>query len=331
MFCLLAPLSEGAAACNGVRRCETGNTGRWAPSGQVRWTLDYSRALLDGRLDASRYDVFVLPLSIVEEAAQRAQSEPRNNPVDDLTCRHNKRLVCYTNCGAWEAGHWNETLLAPNRAALLGKSMQNYPDEKWLNITRVDLLRPLVRDKFAAAAKLGCDALVCDNTEAWITGTDGDGGNTIALFREHGLEAVKKLAQANVEAQTGHAISYQDQIRYNTMLAEEAHAQCLSIGLLNDVFQIHELHGAFDFALNEQCHHCGWCDLYKPFTSANKTVLHLEFQDNEGFCAKGSTPIQRICRDVASQGLSSFSTIKRIASSKLHNGDQPEVCPPVAD
>ena len=102
---------------------------------------------------------------------------------------------------------------------------------------------------------------------------------------------------------------------------------CLAAGLINDVFQIAELAQDFDFALNEQCHHCGWCDLYKPFVAAGKPVLHLEFADNEGFCGAGSQPIALICKDLRAAGLRTFNTLKRQASSKLDKGDAPEMCP----
>ena len=113
---------------------------------------------------------------------------------------------------------------------------------------------------------------------------------------------------------------------FNTMLAEEAHLQCLAIGLINDVFQIKQLAEQFDFALNEQCHHCGWCDLYRPFVRANKPVLHLEFHDNEGFCKSGSPEMAEICKANQTADRTTFSSLKRAASSKLHLPDRPQTC-----
>ena len=298
---------------------------RWKPQGVIDWALDYSSKFAEGTLDLS-HDAYILPLWVIEEAEKRAAAQSRPGAVQTLRVENKKRLICYTNCGAYEPENWNEQLLEPVRGRLLGKTMAGYPEEKWLNIKELDLLRPLVREKFALAARSGCDAMVCDNTEAWITGTDGDGSQTIGLFRSKGLDAVKQLAALKAVERTGNAITFDDQLRYNRMLAEEAHAQCLSIGLINDVFQINELAADFDFALNEQCHHCGWCDLYRPFVDAGKPVLHLEFEDNEGFCKPGSAPIEAICRDIASMGLTTFSTVKRAASSKLHTGDRPSSC-----
>ena len=314
------------AACGAPSQCEPGQS-HWQPRGKLSWSIDYSADLAPTRQATAR-QAHVLPLHIVEAlaAARGTSGTVGTDPVAELQCRHGRKLICYTNCGAWEAGHWNEAILAPERDQLLGKAMAGYPDERWLDIRRLDVMRRLVRDKFAQARRAGCDALVCDNTEAWITGTDGGGGDAIALYRLHGIAEVKALAARNVAANTGFDIGYDDQLRYNRMLAEEAHAQCLAIGLINDVFQIGELADAFDFALNEQCHHCGWCDLYRPFVEADKPVLHLEFDDNEGFCRPGSPPMADICAANRDPARRTFSSLKRAASSKLHLPDRPQVC-----
>jgi hypothetical protein len=44
-----------------------------------------------------------------------------------------------------------------------------------------------------------------------------------------------------------------DQIRYNTFLANAAHARGLSVGLKNDLDQVKTLQPLFDWALNEEC------------------------------------------------------------------------------
>lgn len=322
---LLPPLAGAAAECGRPAACSAPGA-RWVPPSRLDWRLDYSDAFRTGRLETGGAEAFILPLHEVEAAEAAGRAAGRTGPVEDLRCAKGRRLVCYTNCGAYEPGHWNEELLAPVRDTLLGRTMAGYESERWLDIRRLDVLRPLVREKIGAAARLGCDALLCDNTEAWITGTDGKDGEAISLYRSEGLEAVKRLAASRAEGVTGFAIGYDDQLRFNRMLAEEAHAQCLAVGLINDVFQIGELSGDFDFALNEQCHHCGWCDLYKPFVEAGKPVLHLEFADNEGFCGPGSAPVSTICAATGKLGLSTFNTQKRQASSKLDRRDEPEHC-----
>ena len=317
----LATVQPSNAACDVATKCDAEKS-RWSPRGKLEWSIDYATDLAKTRLKLQAPEAFVVPLSTIEQAA----TEKKASAISSLKCGRNKKLVCYTNCGAYEAGHWNEALLAPVRHKMLGRSMDGYPDERWLNIKELGIMRELIRDKFAKAAAQGCDAVLCDNTEAWITGTDGKGSTTISIYRERGINAVKQLAAGNVKANTGFDITFDDQIRFNTMLAEEAHLQCLAIGLVNDVFQIEQLADQFDFALNEQCHHCGWCDLYRPFVRANKPVLHLEFHDNEGFCKSGSPSMTEICKANRTADRTTFSSLKRAASSKLHLPDRPQTC-----
>ena len=142
---------------------------RWSPRGKLEWSIDYATDLAKTRLKLQAPEAFVVPLSTIEQAA----TEKKASAISSLKCGRNKKLVCYTNCGAYEAGHWNEALLAPVRDKMLGRSMDGYPDERWLNINELGIMRELIRNKFAKAAAQGCDAVLCDNTEAWITGTDG--------------------------------------------------------------------------------------------------------------------------------------------------------------
>lgn len=314
---VLPAKTEEATQCGGPIRCEGGQS-HWVPKGKLDWTIDYSSALADGRLDVEAHDAYVLTLPVVAKA--------RGKPISELRCTAKKKLICYTNCGAYEKDHWNEEIIDPVRGELIGAQMSGYPEERWLDIRRLDVMRRLIGDKFTKAASLGCDAMLCDNVEAWTTGTDGQDEKAVRLYREQGLDALKAFAAENVKARTGFEISYDDQIAYNRMLSEEAHSRCMGIGLLNDVFQIPDLADDFDFALNEQCHHCGWCDLYQPFVGADKPVLHLEFRDNEGFCKPGSAPIADICSAVKGMGLSTFNTLKKDASSRLHHSDKPETC-----
>ena len=50
----------------------------------------------------------------------------------------------------------------------------------------------------------------------------------------------------------------------------EAHHFGLSVGLKNDVGQIHELQPYFDWALNESCLDYDECNDYSPFIKAHK-------------------------------------------------------------
>jgi hypothetical protein len=64
---------------------------------------------------------------------------------------------------------------------------------------------------------------------------------------------------------------------YNRFLASEAHQRNLSVGLKNDLDQVPDLVGDFDWALNEQCFEFTECDLLQPFIDANKAVFNVEY------------------------------------------------------
>lgn len=53
-------------------------------------------------------------------------------------------------------------------------------------------------------------------------------------------------------------------------LFTEAHSRGLSVGLKNDVDQIHSLVSHFDWALNEECVQYNECNKYQPFFDAGK-------------------------------------------------------------
>ena len=59
----------------------------------------------------------------------------------------------------------------------------------------------------------------------------------------------------------------------------------LSIGLKNDLDQIPDLVGDFDWALNEQCFEFDECDTLLPFIQAGKAVFGVEYSGDPGvFC-----------------------------------------------
>ena len=65
----------------------------------------------------------------------------------------------------------------------------------------------------------------------------------------------------------------------------EAHARRLSVGLKNDLDQVGELLGTFDWALDESCVQYSECALLSPFVAANKAVFSVEY----GAASKAAT------------------------------------------
>lgn len=161
-----------------------------------------------------------------------------------------RKVICYFSAGSYEP--WRPDVhLFPEE--VLGKKMAGW-DEKWLDVRRIELLSPVVLGRLDLAAEKGCDAVEPDNV-------DGDANDT------------------------GFDLGYEDQIRYNTFLAEEAHARGLAIGLKNDLEQIPDLVDSFDFAVNEECYQWNECGKLTPFVEAGKAVFGAEYEaSTEEFC-----------------------------------------------
>ena len=91
---------------------------------------------------------------------------------------------------------------------------------------------------------------------------------------------------------TGFPLTYQDQLRYNTWLADQAHARGLSIGLKNDPDQVADLLPHFDWAMTEGCFDQGWCEEMAPFIRSGKPVFAAEYTDTgitlDQFCSQAT-------------------------------------------
>jgi endo-alpha-1,4-polygalactosaminidase (GH114 family) len=156
-----------------------------------------------------------------------------------------RRVVCYISVGSWEDWRPDADQFPPS---ILGKDYEGWPGEKWLDIRRIDLLAPIMRARFDLCKAKGFDGIEPDN----IDGHTND---------------------------TGFALTYEDQLNYNTWLAGEAHARGLSIGLKNDGEQAEDLLPHFDWAMTEDCFADEWCEEMKPFVNAGKAVFAAEYTD----------------------------------------------------
>ncbi|MFF4403446.1 endo alpha-1,4 polygalactosaminidase [Streptomyces sp. NPDC001262] len=210
---------------------------RWQPKPGTRWQWQ-----LDGKADTS-VDVPVYDIDGFENDAAT---------VAGLHAR-GRKVVCYFNAGAWED-------FRPDKKAfpksVLGAKNKGWEGEKWVDIRRLDVLKPIMASRIEMCRKKGFDAVEPDLTEG---------------FRNS----------------TGFKLTADDQLAFNRMLAKLAHDRGLSVALKNDLEQIPQLVGDFDFAVNEQCAQYGECDRLTPFIKAGKAVFHVEYDlKTEEFCDK---------------------------------------------
>ncbi|HEY6145068.1 MAG TPA: endo alpha-1,4 polygalactosaminidase [Solirubrobacterales bacterium] len=159
--------------------------------------------------------------------------------------RLGRRVICYLDVGSWEsyrpdAGRYPD--------AVLGRAYEGYPDERWLDIRRTDLLAPILRRRFDLCRSKGFDAVEPDNI-------------------------------AGYENKTGFPLSAGDQLRFNRWVAREVHRRGMAVALKNDPGQVGPLLASFDFAVVEECFAYDECGMFSPFVDAGKGVFVAEYTE----------------------------------------------------
>jgi len=162
-------------------------------------------------------------------------------------------VMCYFSAGSYE--DWR-TDAGQFPAEVLGKELDDWEGEKWLDIRRIDLLKPVMESRLELAVQKNCDGVDPDNVDGY-------------------------------QNDTGFPLTSTDQAAYNIFLSTQAHARGLLIGLKNDLDQIPELLQFYDWALNEECFSNDECHLLVPFLVAGKPVFVVEYElSPEEFCFK---------------------------------------------
>jgi|TARA_R100001143_G_scaffold18666_2_gene20339 hypothetical protein len=165
-----------------------------------------------------------------------------DSAVIDALHADGRKMICYFSAGTFE--NWRDDA-GRFTAADKGRRLGNWPGERWLDI-RSQNVRAIMADRLDLAVQRGCDGVDPDNVDGYSN-------------------------------RTGLPLTYQDQIDYNTWLADQAHQRGLAISLKNDLGQIDDLVAHFDFAINESCHEWDECELLMPFIQAGKPVVHINY------------------------------------------------------
>ncbi|CAF1145838.1 unnamed protein product, partial [Didymodactylos carnosus] len=173
-----------------------------------------------------------------------------------------RTVICYFSAGSFE--NWRPDA-SKFPKSVLGSVMEDWCDsstqcEWWLNIKQANMaiIGPIMQARLDLAKSKGCDGVEPDNIDGYTN--------------ENGVK-----------------LTYADQLAYNKWLAQEAHKRQLSIGLKNDLDQIPELVGSFDWALNEQCFQYNECNKLLPFINADKAVFICEYKGSTNtFCPKSN-------------------------------------------
>ena len=154
-----------------------------------------------------------------------------------------RRVICYFSAGSFED-------FRPDAASfpsqVLGNPLDDFPDERWLDIRSPSVLT-IMEARLDMAVDKGCDGVEPDNM-------DGFANNS------------------------GFSLTSADQLTFNRNIATEAHERGLSVGLKNDLDQISDLISFFDFQVNEQCHEFAECAELDAFITAGKPVFNAEYE-----------------------------------------------------
>ena len=213
--------------------------GCWHPGQGTTWQYQLS-GQIDTDVDAEAFsvDLFEVPRSVIDELHASGI-----------------RVVCYLSAGSWE--RWRpDADRYPDE--VIGRKLDGWPGERWLDIRRLDVLRPILQDRLDRCAAKGFDGVDPDNVDGYTN-------------------------------DTGFDLSAADQLRFDRWLAQAAHRRGLSVGLKNDLEQASRLEPFFDFAINEQCFFYEECHRLAPFVDAGKSVMVVEYDlARDAFCEQAT-------------------------------------------
>ena len=211
----------------------------WAPVVGATWQYQ-----LEGRIDTSvDADIFDVDLFTTRHAA-----------IADLHDR-GRHVLCYMSAGSWESYRPDADRFP---AVVKGRALDGWPDERWLDVRRLDILKPLMRARLDRCAAKGFDGVELD----WIDGYAHD---------------------------TGFPITKADQLRYDRWLARAAHVRGLVVALKNGGGLVRDLVAHWDLAVTEECVQYRECWRFRPFLDAGKPVLDAEYAlATDAFCERAA-------------------------------------------
>jgi hypothetical protein len=175
----------------------------------------------------------------------------------------NVLLICYVSVGTSE--EWRPDA-GDFPGEVLGERYDEYPDERWLDVSRIDLLGPVVEARLDLCVARGFDAVEADNVDGW-------------------------------DNETGFDISRAEQLAFLRWISDAAHARGLAVGLKNVPGFIAEAEPYFDFLVTEDCFADGWCEAAVAFVETGKPVFAAEYTNTD-------IDFEEACDEAAELGIS---------------------------
>jgi hypothetical protein len=181
---------------------------------------------IDPELDAQLYviDLFNAPQSVIDRL--HAQG---------------KLAVAYLSAGTLE--NFRTDMNQFPRAAV-GRALQSYPDESWLDV-RDQGVRARMAARLDLARSKGFDGMLPTNLTAYLH-------------------------------DSGFDLSAADQADYSAWLSQQTHARGMHVGMSGDFGQLDALGPQFDWAVDFGCIENADCEQLAPFSAQGKPVLDVE-------------------------------------------------------
>ena len=154
-------------------------------------------------------------------------------------------VIAYFNGGAWQPDKPDSDMYPDS---VIGtEPMKGWPQERWLDIRQLGILRPLIRNKLLIAKSKGFNGVDPDNM---------DGYSNTKEF---------KLSKAH-------------QLAFNRMVAQEAKLLGLGVFLKNADGLVSDLAPDFDGAVVEEAFRYNEAASYQPFRDNHKPVFEIEYR-----------------------------------------------------
>lgn len=154
-------------------------------------------------------------------------------------------VIAYFNGGAWQPDKPDSDMYPDSVIGTV--PMDGWPQERWLDIRQISILRPIIQNKLALAKSKGFNAVDPDNMDGYSNS------------REFGLTKAHQLL-------------------FNRMVAKEAKAFGLAVFLKNADGLVSDLVLDFDGAVVEEAFRYNEADSYMPFRTNQKPVFEIEYR-----------------------------------------------------
>jgi len=133
----------------------TGNGTYWQPAVKSTWQIVIQDPIMiSSENTTTDPDVDIFDIDLFENS----------NATISVLKNLGKRVICYFSGGSYEPNRPDSSQFS---SADIGKALDGWPDEKWVDI-RSDNVRNIMANRIALASEKGCDAVDPDNVDGYV-------------------------------------------------------------------------------------------------------------------------------------------------------------------